>query len=603
MRTSLIALFIAILAATGATAPVAAATRVPKVAVVVGPAGSVTARYRALADSAAEVARKAGAEVVTVYSPNATWPRVRQAVEGASIVVYLGHGNGWPSPHRDALYPATQNGFGLNPVAGGDNRTHQYFGEKYISGLNLAHNAVVVFSHLCYASCNSEPGVPEGSGAQAVERVDNYAAGFLRAGAGAVVAEAYLGPAYYVSALLKGRGTVEDIFAAAPSANGRTFAVHSVRSPGYAVHLDPDRADGGYVRSLVSKGVTAAQLRAGARGVVGRGGDAREPTLARTGVRFGEPSFRFLPIAGTTTRLTLPLAAGKVARIPARTELSVRWDPIVLDPAPGDAPATPVASPVPSAFPSPAPSPSGPLATTPSPEPSDAPVAEAPPVDLVVPEQQGSVVEPARASISPAGLWLDVRYPAAPGLYRLNLMLHTPEGVAYDAATQELLTPVLVRVSGPFAVAYGAPTAVTLSAGQDALLPVRVMNAGSERWDSVVIVSGPPVRITGEAERFDRTMTLPAHLAASWVSADAQTVPEPVSIAVDAVASQPGGAAETVLQLTAPATPGNYLLLLDVVSPVKGAMSALGTAPAIVRVTVVPASTPAPTLEAPQSQN
>jgi hypothetical protein len=163
MRASLIALSIAILAATGATAPVAAATRVPKVAVVVGPAGSVTARYRALADSAADVARKAGAEVVTVYSPNATWPRVRQAVEGASIVVYLGHGNGWPSPHRDSLFPATQNGFGLNPVAGGDNSTHQYFGEKYIRQLHLASNAVVVFSHLCYASGNSEPGVAEGT--------------------------------------------------------------------------------------------------------------------------------------------------------------------------------------------------------------------------------------------------------------------------------------------------------------------------------------------------------------------------------------------------------------------------------------------------------
>ena len=53
-----------------------------------------------------------------------------------------------------------------------------------------------MFRHLCYASGNSEPGLPEGSTSDAIQRVDNYAAGFLRAGAKAVVAEAGLGPAY-----------------------------------------------------------------------------------------------------------------------------------------------------------------------------------------------------------------------------------------------------------------------------------------------------------------------------------------------------------------------------------------------------------------------
>ena len=142
MQPALVALLVGVLVALGAFAPVVAAARVPKVAIVVGPVGdTITARYKALANEAAVVARKAGAEVVKVYSPNATWPAVREAISGASIVVYLGHGNGWPSRYRNELFPPSQNGFGLNPVAGGDNSAHQYFGEASVDNVKLAKNA------------------------------------------------------------------------------------------------------------------------------------------------------------------------------------------------------------------------------------------------------------------------------------------------------------------------------------------------------------------------------------------------------------------------------------------------------------------------------
>ena len=89
----------------------------------------------------------------------------RQAsAPGASLVVYMGHGNGWPSHYRDALYPVSQNGFGLNPTAGGGDSAHQYFGEAAVgSQIQLAKNAVVLLNHLCYASGQSEPGLPEGT--------------------------------------------------------------------------------------------------------------------------------------------------------------------------------------------------------------------------------------------------------------------------------------------------------------------------------------------------------------------------------------------------------------------------------------------------------
>ena len=153
---------------------------VPKVVFVVGPAGAATNGYRSQARAAAAIARKYTSDVIELYSPNATWPAVREALQGASLVVYMGHGNGWPSKYRDSLFPPTQDGFGLNPKAGGDDYTHQYFGEASVGGqVELARNAIVLLNHLCYASGNSEPGLPEGSLIQAKQRVASSSRGAL----------------------------------------------------------------------------------------------------------------------------------------------------------------------------------------------------------------------------------------------------------------------------------------------------------------------------------------------------------------------------------------------------------------------------------------
>lgn len=77
--------------------PAAAASK--KVVIVVGPVGSMTGYFKDVGDGVAAVARSYGASVTKIYTPYATWSRVKNAVQGANVLVYIGHGNGWPSPY------------------------------------------------------------------------------------------------------------------------------------------------------------------------------------------------------------------------------------------------------------------------------------------------------------------------------------------------------------------------------------------------------------------------------------------------------------------------------------------------------------------------
>ena len=167
--------------------------------------------------------------------PNATWPAVKRAVTGASIVVYLGHGNGWPSRYRDALYPPTQNGFGLNPVAGGDDAAHQYFGEAAVGQLQLAPNAVVVLSATCATrAATPSPASPRGRATRRSQRVDNYAAGFLRAGRpGRRRRGATSGPPTTCGPAPRARARIErHLGARRPTANGNTLRRGQQPHPG-----------------------------------------------------------------------------------------------------------------------------------------------------------------------------------------------------------------------------------------------------------------------------------------------------------------------------------------------------------------------------------
>ncbi len=215
-----------------AAVPVAAVDPL-KVVIIVGPTGALTDSYRQTGNAIAGAATAAGAEVVKVYSPRATWARVRNAVAGANVVVYLGHGNGSPSPYSSTEWPDRNNGWGLNRTTkGGDSdnwsTTMVYCGEKALlgtltasdgayqwkhcggrtntDGIAPAANWVMIYNKACYA-----PGAGEGWDVKATEsvafqRVRNYSYPALKAGAGAYFAtDMYQGGEQLVDLVLRHR--------------------------------------------------------------------------------------------------------------------------------------------------------------------------------------------------------------------------------------------------------------------------------------------------------------------------------------------------------------------------------------------------------------
>ena len=573
MRRLIVGLLAALLGA-GLVAPgVLAApstTGVPKVVLVVGPAGGPTDRYRSEARKAAALARKYTPDVTEIYSPNATWPAVKKALQGASLVIYMGHGNGWPSRYRDELYPPSQNGFGLNPSAGSGDSTHQYFGEARIAeSIQLAPNAVVLLNHLCYASGNTEPGLPEGTLAMAKQRVDNFAAGFIRAGAAAVVAEAYTNPNHMVRSVLAGRGGIKSAWRHAPSANGNTFGFESRRSDGYVAEMDPERGDSGFTRSIVLKrGLASKDVLSHARG---RAAGSRPtvdpaslvPSLSGTGLTIKMPTLRST-VAGATLWYRIPYAIRSRNKLPDDIQASVRWDP--LDPAASSA--------------------------------ADPDVA--PDFGLVTPERIGDVVAPSALRIDKKNLSIRVTAPAAPGRYRLSVSLHDKEGVAYDATSQAMLPSLIVRLTGPHDAGVVGPDVLEIAPGAAHELALWVTNLGHREWGQKAVPGARTVdnarNPTGSAKATN------ARLVGTWVSLGGVDDPAQTEAAaaasVRATALPPGFAPRAVTKaevlVFAPSAPGDYLLVVDIVTPEIGSLAAQGVDPTIVRVHVaVPVAEPA----------
>ncbi len=132
---------------------------VPKAVFIVGPTNGLTDSNLANAEKMARQADDAGMDVRRVFFPHATWDNVLANIQGANLVVYMGHGYGWPSPYTKELTESRQNGMGLNSFDGSGKNQYTYYGANLLrANVVLAPNSIVFLNHLCYAAGNGEVG-------------------------------------------------------------------------------------------------------------------------------------------------------------------------------------------------------------------------------------------------------------------------------------------------------------------------------------------------------------------------------------------------------------------------------------------------------------
>ncbi len=319
-----------------AASPAGAASG-PKVAVIVGPSGAHTAAYRRAADATAAVARRYTQNVVLVYSPNATWTRARAAMAGASVVVYFGIGRGYPSRYSSTLAPATEDGLGLNPAAGGNSTRVRWYGEASVRTAALAPNAIVLLYQAAYASGAGEPGSASPSLSIARRRVDDYGAGFLAAGAAAVIAQRSGDAAYYLKSIFAASMSLDAMWRAAPSRHGHVTPFTSTRTALAVGRTDPDHSSSGFYRSIVGRlWISTATVRDGHRptpspGVVYGPGinadDLNNSLVGGPGNRQVAYRFRATDTAALSAiRVYLVTGSGYSGGTGGRIEISVRDD-------------------------------------------------------------------------------------------------------------------------------------------------------------------------------------------------------------------------------------------------------------------------------------
>jgi hypothetical protein len=231
---------------------------------VVGAVEANTARYRSNADQLYAEAIKYTPNVTKIYSPNATWAKVKAAAQGANLFIYLGHGYGFQSPYKPILTPSVHDGMGLNEIGGVSDSDKKYYGESLIaSDIRFAKDAVVILSGLCYAAGSSEDGDPAPTIPIARERVDNFASGWIHAGARAVIADSWTGAVVStIRSLFTTDQTLQQVWTSQPNWHADEQPFIPQRNPQYDARLDPS---GGFYRSFVgAMDMTTTQFRAGA---------------------------------------------------------------------------------------------------------------------------------------------------------------------------------------------------------------------------------------------------------------------------------------------------------------------------------------------------
>jgi flagellar hook assembly protein FlgD len=254
---ALAALLLMSMAPIGAVSRTRAAEPAPLKAVfIVGPTNALTNSNLADAEALAAEAELWGMDVRRVFFPHSTWENVLANIQGANLVVYMGHGYGWPSPYTKVLTESRQNGMGLvDPDKPVHQDNYKYYGANVLKqSVVLAPNALVFLNHLCYSAGNAEPGMAKPTWDVARQRVDNMANGWLATGARAVFAYGSQSYIKTIRNLMTTDMTVEDLFRV-PGAKPRYYygwigwdprKFDSVRTPGATNFLDPDPKSGWY---------------------------------------------------------------------------------------------------------------------------------------------------------------------------------------------------------------------------------------------------------------------------------------------------------------------------------------------------------------------
>ena len=118
--------------------------------------------------------------------------------------------------------------------------------------LDLAPNAIVMLHHLCYASGNSEPGHAQPTVTVARQRISNYAAGFLRTSAQAVIADGHRGPADYLRRCSRPTRRSSRCGGPRRATTATSASFTSTRTSGVRALMDPEGTSSGFYRSLVT---------------------------------------------------------------------------------------------------------------------------------------------------------------------------------------------------------------------------------------------------------------------------------------------------------------------------------------------------------------
>ena len=185
-----------LLGALPGTGPDPVAAGAPKVAIIVGPTEITDSNYMKSAESLKSTAQAAGANVDLRYC--ATPAEAKAAANGANVIVYFGHGNGFPNPYSSMKYTDRVNGWGLrDPAKSWDGQSCRdgvlkYYGEDHLTGklstfgwgtggITPAPNFVMVMSNACYAPGAGESR-PAPAESVALDRVANYSNPFLSLG-------------------------------------------------------------------------------------------------------------------------------------------------------------------------------------------------------------------------------------------------------------------------------------------------------------------------------------------------------------------------------------------------------------------------------------